>query len=127
MSKHAVENLILDPRVINRAYSAMVTARVTGSIGATEAHVVNGLSESTTVERINVEGYGKNLVGSVAFRVVGQGNDAVIVATGTPGQYATHVDVDAELDEAVALEDLEVPEPEAEEDYLRGLLHNEDI
>ncbi|AON96907.1 hypothetical protein BI081_gp200 [Mycobacterium phage Tonenili] len=123
MSKHAIENLIADQAVIDRAFAAMTTARATGSTGATEIHerrLADGTlqSESTTVERIGTNG----------FRVLGEGGEVVIVATNARSHR--HVDSDAELDAAVTEEDrlAELDEPyDPDEDYKRSLIHDLDI
>ncbi|ACH62817.1 hypothetical protein SCOTTMCG_143 [Mycobacterium phage ScottMcG] len=132
MSKHAIENLIADQGVIDRAFAAMITARATGSTGATEIHerrLADGTLESasTTVERIG-RGYSENYVGTNGFRILGEGNEVVIVATSARAHR--HADSDAELDAAVAGEDYiwDDDEPyDPDEDYKRSLLYGEDI
>lgn len=94
MSKHAIEEMILDPNIITRAYNAMTNARATGSIGATEIVETDHGKDSTTVSRITRGFFGHKIQMSSAFRVSNtagtDGNEIVIVAAGVPGQYTCH-------------------------------------
>ncbi len=137
---HALDEITLDG-TFKEAREAAVNAAVTGSQGSTLTHSRNGVEDwSFTVEAIKQveernrswhQQTGEAWSWGPAYRV--EGLDVVIVLAGAPGRYTSHAlseleqAIKDELDEAdQAAADLDEPY-DPEEDYLRSLIHNEDI